>query len=326
MNLVANEEAINSFRKEYYEKKLSHAFIIEGARGSGRLTLARALASILTCEGESAPCDRCTGCRRVTLGTHPDVQEILHKDRTSQIKIDEIRDIIAEAHIKPSEAEYKVFIIENAQMMNDAAQNALLQIFEEPPQNTVFFLLTTDKNYLLKTLLSRARVIKTQPLTDEQVEKILSEKFPDKKDLIPHAVVLANGCAGAAIEVLEGENSPEMLRAAQEYLTLASNGSTLYSLSKVLSPFKKTERDEFSSFCSYVITALRDAACLGVGCGEKRMFFSNPEVPAKLFERFGLERILKACDAVEKLLRRSGSVGMTTAICYLNTFFASDFK
>ncbi len=326
MKLYGNAKTHQSFREEFYSGKLSHAFIIEGPRGSGRLTLARHFAKLLVCENKKDACGVCASCLRVDEGTHPDVYEILHKSRTAQIKIDDVREIISRAHIKPSEAEYKVFIIENAQMMNTAAQNALLQIFEEPPKNTLFFLLSTDRNLLLKTLLSRARVLKTELLPDETVEKILTERFPEKGGLIKKAVLLAGGCVGEAVEFLEEEASSDALLLAEQYLSLASNGATLYSLSKVLSPFKKTEREEFSSFCSYLLAAMRDVACAPVGYDTRRMFFQDSDTPRRLADLLGQEKIFKTAEACQNILNKSATVGIPIAIVHINTFFASDIK
>ncbi len=324
--LVGNNSTIKAFREEFYSHRLSHAFIIEGPRGSGRLTLARALSSILVCDKESAPCRECSACLRAESGTHPDIHEIVHRELTSQIKIDQIREFIEASHVKPSEADYNVFIIENAQMMNTASQNALLQIFEEPPENTLFFLLTTDRNLLLKTILSRARVLKTEKLSSEQIEKILFERFPDRKDEFPRALLIADGCAGEAIDFLMEENSSELLALAEEYLTKASCGASLFDLSKILSPFKSMTREELSALSSYLISGLRDALCIGAQYREKNIFFHHSSTPERLAEKFGQRRLLSAIEACRTVMRKSSSVSVVSALSHINTFFASDIK
>ncbi len=326
MKLIGNSTAFENFKREFLEGKLSHAFIIEGARGSGRLTLARHLSALLMCEKNAQTDCSCNGCRRALDGTHPDVHELIHLDRTGQIKIDNIRQIIAEAHVKPSEAEYKVFIIENAQMMNKVAQNALLQIFEEPPQNTVFFLLSTDRNLLLKTLLSRARVIMTERLSDSEVEAFLKEKYPDKTELIPRAVKLASGFAGDAAELCENEASAEMLSLVSDYFDKASKGADFYTLSKILSPFGKMSREEFSCAVGYFIPALRDAALCCLGIEEEYCFFTDVSLPEELARRFGLSRIIRAFEFCTDLQKRQGSLNFTANAAMLNTYFASDIK
>ena len=326
MKLIGNREALENFKREFLDGKLSHAFIIEGARGSGRLTLARHLSALLMCDNGCPSDCTCKGCQRALDGTHPDVHELIHLDRTGQIKIDDIRKIITEAHVKPSEADYKVFIIENAQMMNKVAQNALLQIFEEPPHNTVFFLLSTDRNLLLKTLLSRARVIMTEKLTDRDVEAFLVEKYPDKKELIPRAVRLASGFAGDASELCENEASAEMLTLVSNYFDKASKGADFYTLSSILSPFGRMSREEFSSAVGYFIPALRDAAVCSLGIDTEYSFFTDGEVPENLARRLGLSRIIKAFEFCTDLQKRQGSLNFTANAAMLNTYFASDIK
>lgn len=326
MKLIGNRTAFENFKREFLEGKLSHAFIIEGARGSGRLTLARHLSALLMCEkGASLDCS-CSGCRRAIDGTHPDVHELIHLDRTGQIKIDDIRNIISQAHVKPSEADYKVFIIENAQMMNKAAQNALLQIFEEPPHNTVFFLLSTDRNLLLKTLLSRARVIMTEKLSDSEVEAFLKEKYPDKEELIPRAVRLASGFAGDAAELCENADASEMLSLVSDYFDKASKGADYYTLSKILSPFKKMSREEFSTAVGYFVPALRDAAMCALALDTEFTFFSDGDIPEALASRLGLSRIIRAFEFCTDLQKRQNSLNFTANAAMLNTYFASDIK
>jgi len=326
MKLLGNRTAFENFKRELLEGKLSHAFIIEGARGSGRLTLARHLSALLMCErGALADCS-CKGCRRALEGAHPDVHELIHLDRTGQIKIDDIRAIISEAHVKPSEADYKVFIIENAQMMNKAAQNALLQIFEEPPQNTVFFLLTTDRNLLLKTLLSRARVIMTERLSHETVEGFLEEKYPDKKELIKRAVRLSSGFVGDAAELCENEASEEALTLVTDYFEAVSKGADFYSLSRLLSPFARTSREEFSCIIGYFIPALRDTALACLDLDGDYCFFTDASVPELVSRRLGLSRTLRAFEFCTDLQKRQGSMNFTANAAMLNTYFASDIK
>ena len=158
--------------------RLPHAVILEGGSESDRLTLARLLAQTLLCQGEDRPCGQCAHCRKVLGGFHPDLTECLAQPGDMDcLKVDAIRQLRADAFIFPNEAERRVFLLHNMQLSNEAAQNALLKILEEPPEYVRFVLTCPSATALLPTILSRACVyslgqqVETRP--DEVNETIL---------------------------------------------------------------------------------------------------------------------------------------------------------
>ncbi len=137
--------------------RLPHAIILEGGSESDRLTLARRLAQALLCSGEDRPCGACSHCRKVLRGFHPDLTECLAQPgSTESLKVDAIRQLRADAFIFPNEADRRVFLLHNMQLSNEAAQNALLKILEEPPEYVRFLLTCPSATALLPTILSRA--------------------------------------------------------------------------------------------------------------------------------------------------------------------------
>lgn len=324
MKLLGNHTTLENFKKDLENARLPHAFIIEGAEGSGKLTLARTLSSMLICKKSPNSCLICPDCIRVLNGTHPDVFEILHREKTGQIKIDDVRLIIERSHIKPSEAEYKVFIVDNAQTMNLAAQNALLQVFEEPPPKTVFFLLTTDRNLLLKTLLSRGIILKTENLPNDVIENFLIEKYPDKKDFISKAIKLSGGAIGATEIFLSENSSVQMLSLVTEYMDNVAQGASLFTLSKFFSPFKVWAREDFISALGYFSLALRDISLCTTKSEVPLIFFDDKTVAEKISEKLGLKNTVKAFDVCADMIKRANTINLACAISRLNTFFASD--
>ena len=103
MTLIGNLDTLNLFRRDISEGKVSHAFIIEGAKGSGKTTLARTLSAMLMCEGDNVPCTLCRSCKMILSGEHPDVHEIGLPDGKMQIPVDAVRDLIHDVYVKPSE-------------------------------------------------------------------------------------------------------------------------------------------------------------------------------------------------------------------------------
>lgn len=326
MTLIGNLDTLDLFRHDIAEGKVSHAFIVEGAKGSGKTTLARTLSALLMCEGKDVPCNTCRSCKMILSGEHPDVHEIGLPEGKTQIPVDSVRDVIRDVYVKPSEGNYTVFIIEDAHKMSPQAQNALLQVFEEPPQKTLFFLLVTDRNLILKTLLSRARVIRTEHLSDKTVRRVLEEKYPDRSDLIDRILRLSDNSLGDAIDLLENNVSANTLTLASNYFKAVSEKASLYTLSTILSPFKTLPKEEFIMLLTYFSAAARDIASVCVSPDVKLMFFTNAHEPEAIGKRLGLRRVMKLFDTCQDLLRRISGINTSTALTLLNTSLANDIK
>ncbi len=141
------------------EKRLSHAYMLLGPEGPERDMAARRLAASLVCQAPDGPCGVCRDCRKALEGIHPDVTT-LERERTdkalrSQILVGQIRAMTADAATAPNEAARKVYIIAQADRMNDQAQNALLKALEDPPGHACFILCAAAPDALLPTVRSR---------------------------------------------------------------------------------------------------------------------------------------------------------------------------
>ncbi len=124
------------------------------------------------CTGNVKPCGHCVQCGKVSTGNHPDVYTAKLYGKSQVVNVDEIRNICADAFVKPNESNTKVYIITNADKMQPQAQNAFLKILEEPPQNILFILCCTSAQQLLGTILSRATVYSlNQSNADENINK-----------------------------------------------------------------------------------------------------------------------------------------------------------
>jgi len=138
------------------ENRLAHAYLFTGPRGSGKLAMATTLAQALNClQKEHDACGRCKSCLDIKDGTHPDVHWVRPESKSRQIKIEQIREFGNSIALKPMMARTKVGIIEDAECLNVAAQNAFLKTLEEPPDRTVILLLSAEPERLLPTILSR---------------------------------------------------------------------------------------------------------------------------------------------------------------------------
>ena len=220
--IIGHEQVISYLRKAAAADLCSHACILQGAKGSGKKKLAEAFAQMLQCENpvrdeithEEDACGACRSCHMVSTRNHPDVIWVTH-DKPGLISIDEVRSrLIGDIQIKPYSGRYKVYIMPDAQLMNPAAQNALLKTLEEPPSYAVILLLTENADMLLDTVRSRCVLLDLKPLQDEQVEKYLMEhmQIPDYQARL--SASFAQGSIGKAIMLSESEEFAEMRRIA----------------------------------------------------------------------------------------------------------------
>ena len=164
--------------------KISHAYIIEGERYSGKEFIAKVFATTVQCEkGMEEPCMECHSCKQAVKMSHPDIIKVMH-EKPNSIGVDDIRIQVAnDVVIKPYSGPKKIYIINEGEKMTVAAQNALLKTLEEPPSYTVIFILTTNLEALLPTILSRCVVLSMKPVEDEKIKEYLmdSVKLPDYK-------------------------------------------------------------------------------------------------------------------------------------------------
>lgn len=153
-----NQEIGARLSLAFEEGRFPHAVILEGSEDSGRNALAALLAKAAVCQSaEERPCDHCSGCVKARAGSHPDIL-LLDGDTDPRVfPIDTIRRIRLDAYIKPNEAPNKVYMLLGVQNMSEVSQNALLKVFEEPPENVLFILTTSSASALLPTVRSRAQ-------------------------------------------------------------------------------------------------------------------------------------------------------------------------
>jgi DNA polymerase-3 subunit delta' len=169
------------------KKRVAHAYLFEGMRGTGKKEIALLLTKSLFCEQlveGYKPCESCKNCLRINNGNHPDVH-IVEPDGLS-IKVEQIRNLQAEFSKKGVESINKVYLISHADKMSVSASNSLLKFLEEPNPGTVAFLLTEQVQQLLPTILSRCQILVFQPLAPQMMMKQLIDNgvHPAKAPLL----------------------------------------------------------------------------------------------------------------------------------------------
>jgi DNA polymerase-3 subunit gamma/tau len=155
-DVVGQDMIIQTLKNALAEGRLTHAYLFNGPRGTGKTTAAKLLAKAVNCQNGPAPepCNACEMCRRIADGSLVDVIEL---DAASNNGVDEIRDIREKVKYAPTEARYKVYIIDEVHMLTIGAFNALLKTLEEPPPHVIFILATTEPHKLPVTIISRCQ-------------------------------------------------------------------------------------------------------------------------------------------------------------------------
>jgi DNA polymerase-3 subunit gamma/tau len=197
-DLIGQEAVSQTLSQALDGKRLSHAYLFSGLRGSGKTSTARIFAKALLCQkGENShPCGICPNCTMASENSHMDIIEM---DAASNRGIDDIKDLIEHTKYKPSLARYKIFIIDEVHMLTPQAFNALLKTLEEPPDFVKFILATTDPLKLPATILSRAQHFRfkkiPQPLILKHLEHILDlEKVGYEREALD---IIARSGAGS---------------------------------------------------------------------------------------------------------------------------------
>lgn len=218
-DVVGHKDILKYISSAVENNRVSHAYILNGERGSGKKMLANLFAMTLLCEtGDNEPCGKCHSCKQAESGNHPDIIRVTH-EKPSSISVDDIRTQVNNTvDIKPYQGPYKVYIIPQADMMTPQAQNAILKTIEEPPSYAVFLLLTENAETLLPTINSRCVMLKLRNIKDTLIKKYLMEnlEIPDyKADM---CTAFAQGNMGRAIMLANSDHFNEIREEAVQLL------------------------------------------------------------------------------------------------------------
>lgn len=218
-DVVGHKDILKYISSAVENNRVSHAYILNGERGSGKKMLANLFAMTLLCEtGDNEPCGKCHSCKQAESGNHPDIIRVTH-EKPNSISVDDIRTQVNNTvDIKPYQGPYKVYIIPQADMMTPQAQNAILKTIEEPPSYAVFLLLTENAETLLPTINSRCVMLKLRNIKDTLIKKYLMEnlEIPDyKADM---CTAFAQGNMGRAIMLANSDHFNEIREKAVQLL------------------------------------------------------------------------------------------------------------
>ena len=181
-DVVGQEHITTTLKNQILNHRIAHAYLFCGTRGTGKTSTAKVFAKALNClnlqDGE--PCNECEMCRKINEGLAIDVTEL---DAASNNGVDKIRDIIDDVKYPPQEAKYKVYIMDEVHMLSAGAVNAFLKTLEEPPNNVIFILATTDPQKLPITILSRCQRFDFKRINNNEITARLRKIVDDQNVL-----------------------------------------------------------------------------------------------------------------------------------------------
>lgn len=249
-NLLGNER-LKSIFASIPITKLGSAIIFDGAKGIGKLTAAKDLATGLLCTAENRPCGVCSSCRRSLAGTNSDLEIFGNGEKTPNI--DDVRAMRSRSFIRSGDAGFKVFIIANADKLNHQSQNALLKVLEEP-LNTIFIL--TCENYmdLLQTVRSRCTVYHLESLDANIIEDKLKSIPGFTDDDRRYAAANCDGSLENAQIILQNGEC-EHNKCARLFAESLGDELAIYRSSSVAG---NLSREEYLAFCNRLTLILSD--------------------------------------------------------------------
>lgn len=303
-DIIGQEQIREHLQNALSMQKVSHAYILNGERSSGKEFIARIFAAALQCEaGKVEPCGECTACKQALSGNHPDIIRLVH-EKPNTIGVEDIRSQINnDIGIKPYKGPYKVYIISDGEKMTPQAQNALLKTLEEPPAYGVILILTTSVESMLPTILSRCVVLNMRPVRDDQVKKYLMEtlQIPDYKAEV--CTAFSRGNIGRA----------KMLATSEEFEKVKEEAVTLLKyihemeLSEIVTAIKKITEFQFdvNDYLDILSIWYRDVLLFKATNDVNGLIFREEiQYIRKVADRSSYEGIEQVLDALEKAKAR----------------------
>ncbi|HEM3538204.1 TPA: DNA polymerase III subunit gamma/tau [Streptococcus suis] len=282
--MVGQEVVATTLKQAIEQGKISHAYLFSGPRGTGKTSAAKIFAKAMNCPNQvgGEPCNDCYICQAITEGSLEDVIEI---DAASNNGVDEIRDIRDKSTYAPSLATYKVYIIDEVHMLSTGAFNALLKTLEEPTENVVFILATTELHKIPATILSRVQrfefksikvtdiqehlaaiLTKEGLIFDEQALTIIARRaeggMRDALSILDQALSLSQD-QQVTLEIAEEITGSISLRALDDYVASLRQGDSVTALQHLQTLFDQGK--SMSRFATDLLHYLRDVLIVQTG-------------------------------------------------------------
>lgn len=317
--MVGHEWAIRALAHSSATDRVAHAYLFTGPHAIGKTTLARKLAQVLQCTGETRPCGQCPACQKIARDRHPDVQIVegvpvgykFDKDppppprandwERRALRIKQIRDLEHGLSLAPFEGRWKIVILRRFEEAEEEAANAFLKTLEEPPRHTRLILTARDASLLLPTIASRCQVFALRPLAPAQIEAALIEKYAAAPEPARLLARLSAGRLGWAVRANENR---ALLDARIRYLDELNAALAEGRAERLLraDPLSK-KSDDLPELLETWLGWWRDVVLIQNGDGSRITNVDREDALRDQANRFTMEQAQSALQAVRATAR-----------------------
>lgn len=320
-DIIGHESIKKHLQTAIKTGNLSHAYIINGEYGSGRQTIASALAKTIQCQSktdDTDACGVCTSCKQAESHNHPDIKYITH-DKTS-ISVNDIREQLNnDISIKPYSSEYKIYIIPDANKMTEQAQNALLKTIEEPPVYAIIILLTENCDSLLPTIRSRCVTLTMNPVEKDKICTYLENKFQLEPE---QAQIAANYCQGNIGKAIRFASSSDFIEMKNQVLKLLKNLDSM-DIASIIDTIKEfsTHKNDINDYLDLMLLWYRDVLMFKVTKDANLLLYSDEysaiSEQATKRDYENIENIIAAIDKAKVRLKANVNFDVTIELMIL---------
>lgn len=320
-DIVGHEQIIQHLKSAVSRNKISHAYIFDGPERSGKMMLAEAFAEALLClEGGNEGCHQCRSCKQAAGRNHLDIIYVTH-EKPNTIAVSDIRQQLnGTIDIKPynAESKYKIYIVDEAEKMNEQAQNALLKTLEEPPAYAVILFLTTNADSFLQTIRSRCVTLELNAVADEKIHRHLMKKYQVVDYKAEVCVAFAQGNVGRAVMLAGSQDFNELKDATIKLVRRISE----VDLSEVMGEVKAIEEfDQVNDFLDLLMLWYRDVLVNKSTAGAGKLIYKDQayeiEKQAEHSSYEGLNNIFDAIENARRRVRANVNLDMTLELLLL---------
>lgn len=326
--VIGQKRAVSLLQNGLNTGRLAHAYLLAGPAHVGKMTLAVNLAQALNCESDDCPCLECTACRKIASGNHADVQVVGLSSNgdgagTKLIGIDQIKQLQHTASLPPFEGKHKVFIIDGAELLSIEAANCLLKTLEEPTDDVIFVLLTTNDMLLPETVVSRCQHLELRPLPVAEIEAVLIEKYNIEAERARLLAGISQGCPGWAlaaaedgsllqqheeminqlVKILNADYEERFAFMAQAAVLFAQNRATVYDM-----------LDLWANFW-------RDLMLVKIGCASLITNIDKKDEIIRIASKYRLSKInsvIKSIQVASEQLRQNANTRLALEVLMLD--------
>ncbi|HUZ03653.1 MAG TPA: DNA polymerase III subunit delta' [Thermomicrobiaceae bacterium] len=312
--VVGHEMAVELLARAVRSGQIAHAYLFAGPEGVGRRTLARIFTQALLCTAAPAsrPCGTCSACRRVARGIHPDVSTVSLENqaaddtrnrKNTRISIETIRELRASIALRPLEADWRVAVIEDVDLLSRDAFDALLKTLEEPPPFVILVLIATEQDAVPDTIRSRCHPIVLEPLPRQAVARVLEERGVDAAEAavvasitrgrLGHALVLAGDQGALTARRVALDGAIEMLERPL---------SALGSARRMADAYRRGQRAQVEQQLDVLVGVWRDVLLIAGGYPDGIVNADVRERVAALAGRWSVREIQRGLAATHEAL------------------------